>query len=423
MKKNLCAAIVSLIALSVCLPLQAADFGIGVFLKKNTGVITGDPVEFYISGFNKQSVPETVDIHVGVIAPDGNFYEYPNWNRQFVPWLPSFRLPANFRLAPTFLDNLNSFPGGLRPGVYQLIAGFTRPGTLDITALDSRSFVVADPSQDWTTQGISFFRGESPATVPAGVTVSANTGFSRVLFGRARLAAHFRSTEPVIESCLYNELPRVLEVVVGEANVSSLDAGNALSLSSPGTGNRPLNRTELNDGSLTYASGTLPASFYQPGQLYTVSGTGGPDVGPFSIAARATRLMSVTAPNLAAAQPLIDTSRPLTVRWIGNDGIGEVLVVLSASLSQEEPREIICRFADDGQAQIPTALLARLKDALLQSSPNLPDLPSIDIPDSLLSPMISVAVSRQVVKHKSLGGQDFLSIAIGSAVGGTSELR
>jgi len=423
MKNDLCVAILGSILLLVCLPLQAADFGIGMFLKKNTGFIAGDPVEFYISGFNKQSVPETVDIHIGVIAPDGNFYEFPNWNRQFVPWLSSYRLPANLQLAPIPLGNLNSFPGGLTSGVYQLIAAFTRPGTLDITALDSRSFVVANPSQDWTNHGVSFFRGESSATVPAGATVAANSSFSQVEYGRARLAEHLRRAEPVIESCLYNELPRVLEVVVNEANVSSLDAGNALRLGSPSVGNRPLNRSVLNDGSLTYASGSLPASFYQPGQLYTLSGTGGSDVGPFSIDARAPRLMSVSSPNLAARQPVIDTSRPLPIRWVGNNGVGEILVVLSASLSQREPREIICRFADDGRAQISAALLTRLQEALLQSSPDLPDLPDIDIPDSLLSPMISVAISRQVLKYRSLGGQDFLAIAVGSAVGGSSELR
>jgi hypothetical protein len=423
MKKKLHVAIAVSVFWSISLALPAADFGIGVFLKKNTGFITGDPVEFYVSGFNKQAAPETVDIHVGILAPDGNFYEYPDWNQQFVPWLPSFSLPANFRLTPTFIDKLNTFPGGLQPGAYQLVAGFTRPGTLDITSLDGRSFLVADPSEDWTNQGISFFRGDTPATVPTGVVVSANTSFSRVKYDRARLAEHIRSTEPVIESCLYNELPRVLEVVVGEANLTSLDAGNTLHLIAPGLVVRRLDQLVLNNGDLTYASGDLPASNYQAGKLYTVTGAGGPDIGPFSIDAVAPQLMSVTAPNLASAQAEIDTSQPLTVSWNGNDGIGEVMVVLSASLSLEAPQEVICRFADDGQAQIPAALLARLQTALLQNSPELPAIPGIDIPDSLLSPTISISISRQEIDHVSLGGQDFLSIAVGSAVGGTSRLR
>ncbi|MGR9052497.1 MAG: hypothetical protein ACU84J_07605 [Gammaproteobacteria bacterium] len=362
-------AAVGLAALLTATAADAADVGIGVFTHYQS-YLEEQTVDLWISGFNNGAAPETVDVHVGVFAPDGLIYEYPNWNTDLQPWLPSFTIPANFHLPATFLDTISNFPGGLTPGVYRLAVALTLPGTLELLSFTTVPISI-DSANGLPTFGSTVlgYGVSAQSTFPP--LVNSVGVFLEVNADSAELKAKFDQTEASIDQCLYTDIPGELEKLVGAENISFLDAGPSLNVSASAVGSITLLRTVSDDDVITYNINPTPdISFYQPGEKYKVSGTGGPDIAAFSISAAAPEAVVLSEPDLAAIQAVTSAS-DMQFRWQGHDGVGEINISLAASFASDtiSPR-IVCRFADDGEGTIPAGLLAQLKAAISAHSPS-----------------------------------------------------
>lgn len=162
---------------------------------------------------------------IAVQSKDGIFYEYPNWNTSFIPWLSAVSLPVNFALPATLTGNFDSFPGGLKPGVYKIFVALTKPGTLDILTLNSSSFAVDESNNHWldaavTLTSLETVNGPTPFDI-----VSAAGIFERAVVNKSDILAWQKSFSPGIDQCKLKQGTRTLDVFVGEQNVTYLDAG------------------------------------------------------------------------------------------------------------------------------------------------------------------------------------------------------
>jgi len=371
----------------------AEGIGIGVFLS-NTGFLEGDKIDFYISGHNNSATSEKVDVHIAVLTKEGVFYEYPNWNTAFKPWLSSFSLPSNFTLPATLIGNFDNFPDGLEPGVYKIFVALTKPGTLDILALESSSFAVLESNNNWLAAGVSLtYLDTVNGPAPFAKVIAAGV-FERANFNVGNILEWQKQFNPEIDHCALKQTTRTLEVFVGEKNVTYLNAGSFLELTSP-TGNLSLERQTIKN-KIIYSDADIKKSFYQEGASYTVSGFGSTDIPAFSGTVVAPKEIVVTKPDLDSFKQ-IDSSKDFVIRWQGLQGIGEVGVELQG----DAINSILCRFADDGEGIIPSALIVQLHDAISDLLP--PDFPNV-----------SLAVSRTHLELVDLNGET-VTFSISSA--------
>jgi len=381
--KNFILTVVSLASFLSTSSALSSDVGIGAFLNRLV-YPTDQTVEFYISGFNREVQEEKVDVHVGIIDGNGKIYEYPEWNTNLQPWLSTFTIPASFQLPVTLLGNLDNFPGGLKPGSYKLAVALTTPGTLDLVSFNTQSFKVISLKGTLTTGGISFAHGESASNITPPIA-SAAAGFWDVQPSEAEAIAESGQLAVDIEKCRFKKDPQVLD--------ANLDAGATLSVSSPQTGEIILNKSNK---SLSYGafSPIPPVSFYQAGLLYTATGTGGTNIPAFSISAIAPKELIVTEPNISTLES-IDSSKDFILRWLGNNGVGEIYINLQGGES-DNSYSISCRAADDGELTIPSELLVQLRnivDAAPSNIPDIPGLPDIDF-SSLPDPGVNIVIGR-----------------------------
>ncbi len=360
----------------------SADVGIGAFLDSEDFLV-GERVAFYVSGFNREATPRVVDVHVGVIAPNGTIYEYPNWNTALQPWLAAAPLSANLRFPATLIGNLDTFPGGLQPGRYRFATALTEPGTLNLLALSIVPFKVTSGAESRIVGGATLGFGKNvSSTFPAVLAAVGN--FSRVDADVAAMQAKLRQQTPTIDHCLFHQLPGTLEALVGAANVSALDAGADLSLGSSSNGGVTLSRVATGGGGIAYGvSPNPPLGFYRAGEVYTLAGSGGPDVPAFSVSVTAPSAVTVTQPDLSTLTG-IDSNQDFVLRWQGNDGVGEIEVELMGGTA-DDPDAIVCRFADDGEGVVPASLLAELRDALNANVSPVGNLPGFVVSGSGVS--------------------------------------
>ena len=346
--------------------IHAADIGIGVFLDRPFYSVD-QPIDFYISGFNRDTNAEVVDVHVGVIDGNGSIYEYPNWNQNLVPWLSSFVLPANFKLPVTLLGNLNNFPGGLKPGSYHLVVAFTSPNTLDILSFNKVAFKVINMNGTLTNGGIQLSRANGgsqpilnievgPEILEIIKTQTIPLTVGQAAFHREKLPSNFKEEIDKIytniEQCKFSELP--FENPVG------IDAGSSLSLNSSMVGSIVLEKIDNND--IGYGNFFIADSFYQAGQSYTVLSNGSADIPAFSVTTVAPKEIFVTQPSTFLTN--VDSSQDFVIQWQGNDGVGEIDILLSGVNESGTAHSISCRVADDGELAIPSELLVQLRDAV-----------------------------------------------------------
>ncbi len=377
-----------------------SDVGISAFLNEFI-YPAGQTVDFYISGYNRGENTEKVDIHIGIIDGKGEIYEYPNWNTKLDPWLSSFAIPANFQLPVTLLGNLNNFPGGLKPGAYQLAVALTTPNTLELLSFNTIAFKVLSLKKTVTSGGISFAHGQSANNITPPIA-SAAGGFLKVDPADINdLQTPLAELNVGIEQCRFAKDPANLD--------ANLDAGAELILGSPAAGDIILKKSTK---SLSYGAIPMPPeSFYQPGQRYTVSAEGGKDISAFNVSAIAPKDIIVTEPDLTTLKS-VDSRQDFILRWKGNRGVGEINVALQGG-GAENSHSILCRFADDGKGVIPAKLLAKLQDVVAKTSsdfpdipnlPNFPDLPDFDFTELLTEPGINIVLDRR--QHQFLNNKD-----------------
>jgi uncharacterized protein (TIGR03437 family) len=139
---------------------------------------------------------------------------------------------------------------------------------------------------------------------------------------------------------------------------SFLDAGASLPVSGPGLpANTVLGKLALSNGPIynfTPAAGALVAG------TYTLTGSGGADVGPFSVSS--TLPTSFSATNLASITT-IDRTQPLAITWTGT-GFDEVIIVVQGGIlttTRTHGATISCAApASPGTFSVPAAALAYL---------------------------------------------------------------
>ena len=187
---------------------------------------------------------------------------------------------------------------------------------------------------------------------------------------------------PELGECRFNVLPHLDPGDIGFYTPRSFDAGPALQLVRGDGQALTLARqySLLEDISIAYypeGGISVDPEFYRGGQSYVFSGSGGPNVGPFEtppvVAPPALDLVSPAE----SAPPYIlhhNADQPLQLVWNGNNGVGEVEILLDGIGSAAGYR-IWCRFIDDGHAEIPSALLAQVRDGLKKDPSVLPSSP------------------------------------------------
>jgi uncharacterized protein (TIGR03437 family) len=154
-----------------------------------------------------------------------------------------------------------------------------------------------------------------------------------------------------------------LALPAGLPEGEKLDAGPALRLRGP-RGEASLDLTRRRSAA-TMLGGNPPVPRYEPRPLflnagtYTVEGTGGKDVGPFSAAMRIPRPIVWT--NRASIQS-VDRSKDLRLRW-RTDGTDQLIAIAAISTDEITSAAGICLClarARDRQFRIPAAYLSNL---------------------------------------------------------------
>jgi hypothetical protein len=358
----------------------SADTEIGVFVSDTLITAGEEAPQVSVSGFNTDP-PVTVDVHLGLIAPNGTIYEYPNWNTSLQPWLSNFTLPEGFTFPPTPVFQAGAVPGGLTPGIWQAAAALTVPGTLQIVDLTLTPFNVATDAAAGSVFGaLSLSRQQTFD----GAEVDAGGLFAQSTTDLDELVQGIEGEQPGLEQCLFNEI--ALDFGFIGIGIQTLDAGTALSVSSAATGALalPQDPDAASLGFFVYAAQEpVDSSNYQGGAGYRFQGTGGAQIGPF------------TTPEVVAPPPLDLTQPPLSatashpaatdleLAWSGNNGVGEVEVELSGtkivSFDSSTLYQIRCRFSDDGQALVPSSLLTQLKNSLAGGILPFPTTPVLSV--------------------------------------------
>jgi hypothetical protein len=181
----------------------------------------------------------------------------------------------------------------------------------------------------------------------------------------------------------------------------SLDAGASIAVSGPSGARSILRQTA---GMLVdYASGNFgngtPGNYYDPGR-YTVTGTGGKDVGAFSTSfdVPSTPFVWTNIPNVTTP---IDRSKDLMITWTG--GIPNTQVtVLGASFVNGVTAAFLCA-APVGAGQITIPSYAMLSLSPTASGPNA-------VPGQL-------SLENRIVKPFTAMGLDIPSIAYSAGQG------
>ena len=367
----------SFVMLLVGLPINAfAQSGIGIYLDRNYFAPGQGAPQLSISAFNSET-PVTVDVHVGVIAENGTIYEYPDWNTRLKPWLSGVSLPQTFNYPVTPIVTL---PNVLPSGVWTAFAALTEPGTTDIISIDLAPFNILPDTASGSSYGSLYL---SLSQTPTGTNVAAGGTFAQTSNAIQDLIESFDGQQPGLEQCVFNEVTIDISNIEG-IQLTTLDAGDALQLSSS-TGLSASLFKNVDAESLGYAlyaapDGQLGSSFFQGDANYTFQGFGGPDIQPFTVGVRAPPPLTLTQPMLSSSASH-NTTGDLQLMWNGNGGVGEVHASLSGT-DLSKVYIISCRFADDGNASIPSGLLAQLKEKLGSGTITIPglEIPGLEIP-------------------------------------------
>ncbi len=407
-----------------CIDFSWADAVIGVFSDKTIHQPGTQPPGLWVAGQGDQKTM-LVDVHVGLIAPDGTVYEYPDWNRDLKPWLPSFTLPSRAKVSPIKLTDLRNFPAPLTPGRWQVAAALTEPGTLKLISLATQPLLVTgtkatDAAGDRLRFGVlslSEFNSHAGSRERAGN----GTMSSRVASGSFMelcadenlgnlpddLTDFSLDSQPVDECRIQiSEKPGSgPDLPTPSASCSTslpLDAGDPLVVTSDQGVSLPVPRIQprisdkverkqrpgVSEASDFLYQALLPDNFFLSKAVYTFSGQGGSQIGPFSASLKAPASLQLVSPDLSANSAVLDPNSAMTIQWNGNDGQGIVNVSLVASKTEIDgdipdtggrvvrsprgrgittkitTRIVHCRFADDGEGRVPENLIKQLTDGL-----------------------------------------------------------
>jgi uncharacterized protein (TIGR03437 family) len=205
-------------------------------------------------------------------------------------------------------------------------------------------------------------------------TVSERTDTADGWFGRYTVDAVANSNLAVVQTgaCfLVQRSGTVDQLGFGVPPAQTLDAGAQLTLNGPNASNTPIPRQADKSFLATlYSTGLLGSGAIGSPTLtagtYTVAGSGGADVGPFSASIALPSGFSWT--NESAIASPISRAAPLTVAWTG--GAGGLVVVLGAALTRTAGTGVTATFsalgftctaaASAGSFTVPSNILQQL---------------------------------------------------------------
>jgi hypothetical protein len=254
------------------------------------------------------------------------------------------------------------------------------------------------------------------------VDVDASGVFLAASTSLGSLIDTYVGTEPGLDQCRFSELPLDAFTAGG---FQTLDAGNALTLQSSAgaSAQLPKDADAAAFGYVIYGTedGQLGSGFYQSGATYTFQGGGGPQLGPFSVSVTAPPPLNLTQPPLSEGSTH-DAAQNLNVAWQGNNGVGEVAVILSGT-DLVAVYQIWCRFVDDGSGSVPANQLTQLRDSVssLQPPPGLELPPGFELPGFGASVGFGAYRERHTLFNTS-GGELSYGVASVEAAASTSLL-
>ncbi len=410
--------------------LSYADITIGVFSSTQTHNI-GDELPV-ISLFASNPDGEIdKDVHIGMISPNNVIYEYPNWNTNLQPWLPSFTIPANFQLGNTNIFTPAGIPGGLTQGIWQIYFALTEPGTLNITHLQIIDLNIVDltsiPNAGVGSRYGSVSLVRVDASVLNQVSISGTGTFLQADTGITDLIGSLEEEvgeEPVIDQCVFNQ---------HDNNPSSPNPPN-LMLTPLDAGNITITANETINMDKTVAPDSIfyrvnPDNvFFDSSANFTFSSSGSNQLGSFNVTVPSTNVFTLIEPSGVNFEA--DPGQDFNLVWANNNfGSGEVIVTLVgiytnlANPQDSVSNSIFCRFVDDGQAAIPGPLIAQLQQSLPSDSGiQLPDNLPVDLPFEL--PNLNNNLTLTIVRSNSkffTSGDPQLDIGVATVSSGTSK--
>ncbi|MGA2274574.1 MAG: hypothetical protein ABSH00_13545 [Bryobacteraceae bacterium] len=324
--------------------------GGGADLLNDTGGSSGDQTaagNFTVNVAGTQITPSYAGTSVG----------YPGL------WQINFTLPAN--ITPDCFAFAQVSAGGVLSNAVIIPIAAAGESSCSAPGFSQSVLQTLDAGGDIVFAGFSF----GPLAYTGGATVLMGGQFAR--YTAAEWLLNFSG--PKFGSCIVLD-----ETYPAGANDpagpdSFLDAGASLPVSGPGLpANTVLGKIALANGpiySFTPAAGELVG-----GGTYTLTGSGGADVGPFSVSS--TLPTSFSATNLASITT-IDRTQPLTITWTGA-GFDEIIIVVQGDILTTTTTHgvtISCAApASAGTFSVPAAALAYLPAVVSGSAGNVGQL-------------------------------------------------
>jgi uncharacterized protein (TIGR03437 family) len=263
-------------------------------------------------------------------------------------WQINFTLPAN--ITPDCFAFAQVSAGGVLSNAVSIPIAAAGQSTCPAQGFSQSILQKLDAGGDIVFAGFSF----GPFTYTGGATELMGGQFAR--YTAAEWLLNFSG--PKFGACIVLDETYLAGGKDPAAPDSFLDAGATLPVSGPGLpATAALGKIALSNGpiySFTPAAGALVAG------TYTLTGSGGADVGPFTVSS--TLPTSFSATNLASITT-IDRSQPLAITWTGT-GFDEVIIVVQGgSLSTTTTHNVTVSCAAPASAgtfSVPAAALAYL---------------------------------------------------------------
>ena len=321
-----------------------------------------------------------VDIHVAIIDPTSDIYEWPDWNTSLQPVLPDFIIPSGWDLPliELFSESLSPnkpFQDG--PGTYLVVMAFMEPGTFNLIGnLAFDTFTVSSSLSDPENIGFVFLSNlDSFSQGFQSTEVDAGGVFLDQIFEASDFDLKFASLG--LDEC---QVVEWTSSFTGITLPKFLDAGPALQMSGV-----TLPKLQPNEGqfqSIAYQNDELTQADYEDNRDYTFSGPGGPDVGPFSVTVKAPPKVILSQPDLSTTLT-VNKKQGLPLEWNAGSASSEVWVSVSTSEMNFSNGlatfyDCFCRVEDDGKFTIPADKLSKLPASSSSGFPNFDDLPNFD---------------------------------------------
>jgi uncharacterized protein (TIGR03437 family) len=274
-------------------------------------------------------------------------------------WQINFTLPAS--IAPDCFASAQVSAGGVLSNTVIIPIAAAGQSTCPASGFSQSTLQKLDAGGDIVFAGFSF----GPFAYTGGSTALMAGQFAR--YTAAEWLLNFSG--PKFGSCIVLDETYPAGAKDPSAPDSFLDAGASLPVSGPGLpANTVLGKIALSNGpiySFTPAAGALVG-----GGTYTLTGTGGTDVGPFTVSSTLPTTFSAT--NLAS-MATINRTQPLHITWTGT-GFDEVIIVVQGGIlttTTTHTVTISCAApASPGTFSVPAAALAYLPAVVIGSAGN-----------------------------------------------------